>query len=48
MASLLDESVETLKALDANAQKRPASVKSQVFAKLINGIHTDFAVIVYR
>lgn len=48
MASVLDDSLETLKAFDANIQEQHASVKSQVFAKLINGIHTDFAVIVYR
>lgn len=26
---------------------RPSSVRSQVFAKLINGAHTEFAVLVY-
>ncbi|KAG7161277.1 GPN-loop GTPase 2-like, partial [Homarus americanus] len=47
MASLLDDTVESLKASVTSAQDRPASVKSQVFAKLINGVHTDFAVVVY-
>ena len=27
---------------------RPNSARSQVFAKLINGVHTEFAVLVYR
>lgn len=26
---------------------RPNSVRSQIFAKLINGVHTEFAVLVY-
>ena len=27
---------------------QPNSLRSQVFAKLINGVHTEFAVLVYR
>lgn len=47
MASLFDDTVENLKTSVPNIQARPASVKSHVFAKLINGNHTDFAVIAY-
>lgn len=48
MASLIDNTVSTPRPLVANNQQRPASIASKVFASLINGVHTDFAIIVYR
>ncbi|KAK8741506.1 hypothetical protein OTU49_002252, partial [Cherax quadricarinatus] len=48
MASLFDDTVNNLNAIVRSAPERPNSVKSQVFAKLIDGIRTDFCIIVYR
>ncbi|XP_069945987.1 proteasome assembly chaperone 3 isoform X1 [Cherax quadricarinatus] len=47
MASLFDDTVNNLNAIVRSAPERPNSVKSQVFAKLIDGIRTDFCIIVY-
>ncbi|KAK7068542.1 hypothetical protein SK128_026586 [Halocaridina rubra] len=47
MASLLDDSVNVPRCAAHEAAVRPASVRTQVFAKLINNVQTDFCIINY-